>query len=184
MPIAERITATDVLLRRSPRPNWDHLEKAMAATSPVRVLRWGAVLREVAARTAELLDIELSDLVVGAWQKSEELARYADPERTPSDETVVTEIAESTVELDYHPSLTVLVNAARLPDVALDIDLSLTVKGLSLTIRGGEIRRMRTGSMEASGRISVAGATIVARESEPIFLPGEWIAEEEANDAA
>lgn len=181
-PVLPGPTAANVLLHRAPPPAWDQLEVAMGAAAKIAGLRWGPVVREVARRTNELLDLELADLVVGAWEKAGELGEYADPEKTPPGETVVTEMGEHSIDLEYHPSLSVLVNEARLPDLSLDIELSLIVKGMILTLRGGEIRRMRSGSMEATGSIEAAGVTIVERESEPVELPGEWLAEGETPD--
>jgi hypothetical protein len=58
---------------------------------------WSEVRQEVAKRLAEILDIELSDIVVAAWEKAQEFRGYADPEQHPPDETIMTELAEHTV---------------------------------------------------------------------------------------
>jgi hypothetical protein len=132
---------------------------------------WPEVRREVATRLAEILDVDISDVVVEAWEKAQEFREYTDPELHPPDETIMTELAEHTIEVDYHPLLEFLLNDNALPAVQLDIILSLIVKGLILKIRDGKVREMTAGSIIGQGRLETAGLTILEKQTEEILLP-------------
>jgi hypothetical protein len=152
----------------------EHYEQLLAGkgASALRRIPWGPLNKEIGAKVAELLDIEISEVIESAWAKGDELLRYANPEEYPPDETIITELAEHTIETDYHPSLEIMVNEQKLPEIQLDVFLSLTIKGLILKIQGGKIRELGTGSIDGKGRLEVAGTVILQRESGPIQLPG------------
>jgi len=132
---------------------------------------WSEVRREVGARLAEILDVKLSDVVVSAWERAQDFREYADPEAHPPDETILTELAEHTIDIDFHPSLELLVNDRPLPGIQLDITLSLTIKGLILKIRDGKVREMTAGSIMGRGKLETAGLTILEKRTAEILLP-------------
>jgi hypothetical protein len=63
------------------------------------------------------------------------------------------------------------VNGAALPNVQLDIILSLVVKGLILKIRDGKVREVTAGSIMGRGRLETAGLTILEKQTEEVLLP-------------
>jgi hypothetical protein len=132
---------------------------------------WSEVRREVGARLAEILDVKVSDVVTSAWEKAQEFREYADPQAHPPDETILTELAEHTIDVDFHPSLEFLMNDRPLPGIQLDITLSLTIKGLILKIRDGKVREMTAGSIIGRGKLETAGLTILEKQTEEILLP-------------
>lgn len=144
---------------------------AIAAAAIGGSVAWSEVRSEIAAQIAEVLAIDISDVVVAAWEKAEEFREYADPEAHPPDETIVTQLAEHTIDVDFHPSLELVLNDQALPGIALDVFLSLALKGLILKVRGGRVREMSVGSIVARGRLETAGLTILEKESEEIHLP-------------
>lgn len=156
---------------------WGRLEPAL---TPLRIavgalsekFPWSSVKEEIGTKITGLLDVEISDVVAAAWSKAQELREYADPEKHPPEETVITELAEHTIKADYHPSLEFLVNGRELPGIQLDVLLSLVVKGLIVTIRGGELREIKSCTIAGKGKLEIAGVPILERESEPFELPG------------
>ena len=154
----------------------EELRRDLAEQAPS--LPWLDVRETLSEKIEEALDISFGEILVGAWVRSLALARYLDSSKYPPDQTVVTHLAEHTVRTTLNPSIDVFLGERQLPSIPVNVTLSLHLKGGIVTIRGGKILELHTGSGEASGKVSVAGVAIATKELEPIEFPGEFTFEE------
>ena len=58
--------------------------------------------------------------------------------------------------------------------MVFDVKLKLTIEAASLEILDAKIMKAATGSIQASGSISCAGATLVERKTSPLDFPGKY----------
>lgn len=163
---------SDPLARAEAGRPIEALRRDLAAQAPS--LAWPDVRETLREKIEEALDISFGEILVHAWVRSLALARYLDSSKYPSDRTVVTPLSKHTVRTTLSPCIAVFLGERQLPSIPMDVTLSLHLKGGIVTIRGGKILELHTGSGEASGKVSVAGVPIATKELEPIEFPGEF----------
>jgi hypothetical protein len=64
-----------------------HLKEALAHKAPG--ISWSIIPSEFNLKVGELLDIDLADIFVRAWNKYRILKDYADPDKHPPEETIL-----------------------------------------------------------------------------------------------
>jgi hypothetical protein len=137
-----------------------------------RAIRWPWVRNAVAEKTSEVLDLNVVDVLVEAWKKYMEIAQYADRNKYGPDETILAPLAEHTVDSQQHPYIEILLQEQPVGRVTFDLDFSITLQGFVLTIRGGVIREIQTGSGKGEVSLSLADVTLLSKESKSIKFPG------------
>ena len=143
-----------------------------AAAGPAR---WQQALSDVAGAIPDLLEIDVSSVLVGAWKKGSELGGFTDPHQYAPDETILVELATHVVTSQHRPHLDLLVNGQPCGRLDFTVEIALRVEGIVLTIKDGKIWKATTGSCTASGRIACAGQALSTRESTPVQLPGTLV---------
>jgi hypothetical protein len=143
----------------SPTPRWSR---------PVRQ----AVAGEVSRRFAEVLDVPVSNILMGAFDQYTALLEYADTSKYPPGESVIVPLGEHTIESRHEPKIDVLMNDKVVLSVALTIGLEIDLESVVLRIQGGRIYEIRPGRGSAKGSVKFRDLTIVARESSRVDFPG------------
>jgi hypothetical protein len=142
------------------------------------LMSWPATLGEISRKIPDLLKLDPSKVVLGAWAKSKEFRRYADPEKYPPDETVLVTLARHTIKSAHEPRLEVRANEVLVDTVDFSFSLAIEVEGAVLEIRDGKIWDVALGNCTASGELTCEGHSLAKRESEPFELPGNLMLSE------
>jgi hypothetical protein len=120
----------------------------------------------------ELLNINLEDILVGAWKKYQELRKYGDKNRYPSNETYLVHLVEHTIKSEHRPYMAVLINGVELPGkIEFALSVILTVKGAALKIRDGKIKEIMPGSCEGKGTLAWGESVLLKQETRALALP-------------
>ena len=143
-----------------------------AAAGPAH---WRRVLSDVAGAIPDLLQVDVSTVLAGAWSTGSELGRFTDPHQYPPGETILVGLTTHVVASQHRPHLDLLVNDQPCGRLDFTVAIALRVEGIVLTIKDGKIWKATTGSCTASGRITCAGQTLCTRESTPVQLPGALV---------
>lgn len=128
--------------------------------------------RLVARQLADLLDVDLSHVLVAAWRKHEEIIKYRDSDKYPPGEVNLVPLAEHTVSSQHSPSIQPIINEIHLPPITFDVTLKLTLKGAMLKILDARIIEILVGSCTGNGSVTYAGQALVERETAPVNFPG------------
>lgn len=136
-------------------------------------LKWPPILDQVADKIADLLNITIKDIMVGAWNNYHYLDKYLDRSRYAPDETILVPLAEHTIKSKHHPCIEILVNDCVIDDIKLDITVAFKLKGIMLTIRDGKIRQIQTGTCKGSGTVKYEQMILAQKELSTISLPGK-----------
>ncbi len=147
-------------------------ETVSSAAGPAR---WQQALSDVAVAIPDLLQVDVSSVLAGAWKKDRELGRFTDPHQYAPDETILVELTTHVVTSQHRPHIDLLVNDQPYGRLDFTVEIALRVEGIVLTIKDGKILKATTGPCTASGRIACAGQTLSARESAPVQLPGTLV---------
>jgi hypothetical protein len=132
---------------------------------------FGAIVEKLHA----LLELDLSDVVLAAWNKYELLSEYRDEEKYPPDESVLVTLAKHSLSSEHRPSIQVLANDKEIGALTVTINLTLHLEGAVLRVQDKRVREIRLGEVGGEGRIACEEIEIVSREFDPKSLPGAII---------
>ena len=136
-------------------------------------LKWPLILDQVVDKIADLLNITIKDIMIGAWSKYHYLSKYLDKSTYAPDETILVPLAEHTIKSKHHPCIEILVNDHVIDDIKLDITVAFKLEGIMLTIKDGKIRQIQTGTCKGSGTVKYEKMILVQKELCTISLPGK-----------
>ena len=124
-----------------------------------------AVSQQAARATADLLDIDLADVVIGGLRVS---ARLKDAARR----TLVDGNASDVVIASYRftcahqPSVALYVDEAVVARIHLSVDLSVTIDGLAATVAHGELVAVSGNRCTVEVSLALHGQRVAARSRE------------------
>jgi hypothetical protein len=172
-----RITALPPLLGDAPSAAISAC--AAAVTSAVQVglvgapnVDWRAAAAAIGEKIEEMFNINLVELITGAWEDLRELRECADPRKHPPDESITLPLIDHHVDVTVKPYLDVAIGglpAIRVRfEIAFDIDLQ------------GSPSRSRKRSLGPSPRLvpggghgEMPGRRALQTEHEKTEVPGE-----------
>lgn len=137
-----------------------------------RQLGWSPVSDLIVEKAGNLLEIDLKDILVGAWKKSEEVLECMNSEDTPPDETRTVALAEHVIRSNHSPRLEVLLNGKPIGEILFHLQLALKLEGFLLIIQGGRIREIRSGVCQGSGLFKCEDIVLLEKKTGPVRLPG------------
>ena len=133
----------------------------------------GTALAERAlAQLDALLDVDLSSILAGAWNRARDIRDYGERSRADPEKDFLLTLSEHSIRSTHKPWVDIVVNGARDGRITFDVDVGLKLKGFQLLIRNGRIRAVTTGPCEASGKVSLDGCVLLEEKSRPVSLPG------------
>jgi hypothetical protein len=118
----------------------------------------------------ELNDIKPMDLIAGAWQKYGLLADAARQSR--SGEAVLVPLAEHSIASKLQPYIEIQLGPQVFPRIALDVTLTLKLKGMIVKVEAERIRSVEAGSCEGSAEVAFKNVSLWKQEIKPISVPG------------
>lgn len=133
---------------------------------------WPAALGEIVGKIDDLVDIPVSKVVAGAWNKYRLLQKYADTKKYPPSETIMVPLATHTIRSIHKPYVEILVEDKPIGTIAFEIDLELTLEGVLLSIQNGKIMEVRIGRCQGKGRVRCEEVVVAERETKEFPLPG------------
>jgi hypothetical protein len=120
---------------------------------------------------SELLNVDMRDVLIGAWNKSVVLRRYLDAERYPPDQTVIVHLSDHSIRSEHRPYLEISINGL-FERLEFSLVLELKLKGFRLKIQGGEIHEILNGDCQGRVTLSCGPALLWETETGTVFLPG------------
>jgi hypothetical protein len=128
---------------------------------------------DVVRELATSLRMPLSGLAIAAWNKRDEIRKYADASQYPPEQTNVVWLSEHELKQTFKPSVEVRVGGIPLPKLVFTASVTLTMHGAKLVIRSGKITHVRLGDVTAATQLSAGKAELVKRDVKKWSLPGE-----------
>ncbi|GAA1360081.1 hypothetical protein GCM10009661_03260 [Catellatospora chokoriensis] len=137
-----------------------------------------ALARAVLTKVAELLDIEVSDVFVGAWKtRSALLTAARETHATPGLRREVT-IRSFTMPWEYEAEVDVVVDGSVVTTLTAAVTLQLTVTALAAVVEAGRLVALTAGDTTARGELRVRCSSpeaehIVAEREQAVDLRRE-----------
>lgn len=120
----------------------------------------------------ELLNVSLLDIIVRAWNENNLFEKYLDPEKYDPKESVLISLNKHSVTSSHSPHIDVSLNGKKLGQIDLKIDLALTIEGVILEIRGGQLQEIQFGNIKGQGTLKCEDLVLLKRDTGTIEFPG------------
>ncbi len=129
-------------------------------TGPAR----GAVDREIAAVAAELLDVDLLDVLVSAWRTYADMTLAARSTlAVPGSEELVVLAAHRAVWA-YRPHIDLFVDDKQVATVEFDVRLTFDLRGVVAVVGHGDLLALRGGACTLTGTLIGAGQLLAQQQ--------------------
>lgn len=129
----------------------------------------------VIRQLADLLEVHMGAILLGAWRKHQEIVQYRDTQRYPAGEVHVVPLLEHTITSRHKPTIQPIINNVPLPKIKFDVVLRLRLKGAMLKIQAAKITEILLGECLGQGSVEYEGVTLVERQTAPVDLPGSIV---------
>ncbi len=149
-------------------PRWQTLRQWMS--EDVKGVK-AAVVPDVTAKIAELLEVPIADIFVSSWKKTDVLKELLEESRKTPDALMNVDLAEHTIISKHQPHIEIKTKKAPLKKIEFTLQLLFKLKGFRLRIQNGAIREMQTGPCEGKGTLQYQGLAIAEKQLAPIKLP-------------
>lgn len=136
----------------------------------INLIQWPKLYNEILKKFAEALEIEIIDIIAGAWIKSNIFQKYKQVEDAQPDETVLIPVAEHSVNSKHSPYLEILLNEKSMAKINFEINLSIKLKGIILKIRNKKLKEIHTGECAVKVELNCENIKILDVESKSIKL--------------
>lgn len=123
-------------------------------------------VRELGKLSAELLNLDLTQLLLGAWSRYAALREAGQRTSASPESEELVELLSHRVTLDNQPSIELLVNGKRVATVHFVLMLRITVEALTATIRAGKLIGLRAGRCDFDASVSIEGITVANRRAQ------------------
>ena len=142
-------------------PSFDEKAVARLRKAAEKSVRQGApaahelARRRLAEAISSMLDLDLTDLITGAWSNTDEIAEAAErTRREPGTEAGVA-VGKLAYTARHDAVLEASVDGVPLPELPVALDLDLDMRSVDLTLRAGCLTQIRSGTCTVTATLSL-----------------------------
>jgi len=135
---------------------------------------WRLMAGSLAKQLPGLLDIGVTDVFVGAWNKSLDVRQQIDKSLKSPGKDVFLQLAEHTIKSAHTPYVALMKNGREITRLSFGVDIELGLQGVVLRILDGTIREIQTARVKGKGTVKCGGAILVRKELQPQQFAGTW----------
>ena len=137
-----------------------------------KAISWTSVQEGVGDSLAEALHVSVLGTLANGWKHYTMFMDDVRRSRSSPEVEIVSAIADHTINTTLHPFVDVQLGGKTVHEIAFDVSLVTTIKGLLLGLKKGEIVSVEMGDCEWSGKITVAEVDVLERKLKKVTLPG------------
>ena len=149
-----------------------HLTIAAGGTETLAAFGLRAMSGALARNLKPLLQIDLADIFVAAWNKSGTLRQHLDKSAHSPGKEIFLQLAEHKIVSTHRPHVSLMKDGAELTRVEFEVAIELGLQGAVLRLLDGAIQDVQTGRVKGKGMVKCFGAVIVEKEIQPTAIPG------------
>jgi hypothetical protein len=123
-------------------------------------------LRELGKLSGELLDLDLTTAMLGAWSRYAALKEAGRRTLAAPETEELVELLAHRMTLDHQPLIDLLVNGKRVATVHFVLMLEIAVEALSAVVRSGYLVGARVGRCIFDGSVSIEGKRVARRKAQ------------------
>jgi hypothetical protein len=151
--------------------NPDQKKKLHAVLKDVPNLSLDHVGEEFKDAYKRILDVNMLEIICGAWAKLKELQTYLDQKKHPPGEVSIVPMAEHKIRSKHQPLIEILFGEKKLFELNFEVLMKLKLESFVLKIQDGCIHEIKAGSFIVAGMIKCGNQKIVEKKSRKYNLP-------------
>jgi hypothetical protein len=137
-----------------------------------KAISWTSVQESVADSLAEAMHVSVLGTLANGWKHYTMFMDDVRRSRSNPEVEIVSAIADHSIHSTLHPFVDVRLGGKTVHEIAFDVSLVTTIKGLLLGLKKGEIVSVELGECEWAGKIAVAEVEVLERKLKKLALPG------------
>jgi hypothetical protein len=137
-----------------------------------KAISWTSVQESVADSLAEAMHVSVLGTLANGWKHYTMFMDDVRRSRSNPEVEIVSAIADHSIHSTLHPFVDVRLGGKTVHEIAFDVSLVTTIKGLLLGLKKGEIVSVELGECEWTGKIAVAEVEVLERKLKKLALPG------------
>jgi hypothetical protein len=137
-----------------------------------KMISWSSVQEGVADSLAEALHVSVLSTLANGWKHYTMFMEDVRRSRSNPEVEIVSAIADHSIHSTLHPYVDVKLEGKTVHEIAFDVSLVTTIRGLLLGLKKGEIVSVELGECEWTGKIAVAKVEVLERKLKKLGLPG------------
>jgi len=147
---------------------------AIATTGTETLAAFGlrAMSGALARNLKSVLQIDLSDIFVTAWNKSGTLRQHLEKSAHSPGKEIFLQLAEHKIASTHRPHVALMKDGAEIARIEFEAAIELVLQGAVLRLLDGAIQDVQTGRVKGKGWVKCFGAVIVEKEIQPHAIPG------------
>jgi hypothetical protein len=157
-------------------PGLDVYQAAQKARQEIanesRAIRWPWVRSAVAEESRDLLNLNVVDVLLDAWNKYMQIEEYGDPKQYTPEEKIFAPLANHTVKSKHHPCVKILLKGKEIGSIEFSLEFSLTLESFVLVIQNGKVMEIQTGSGKGEGSLALVETELWKQELTLVHFPG------------
>ena len=143
-----------------------------AGTESLAAFGLRAMAGALARNLKGLLQVDLSDVFVTAWNKSGALRQHLEKSaRMPGKESFL-QLSEHKLASTHRPHVSLMKDGAEILRVEFEATIELVLQGAVLRLLDGAIQDVQTGRIKGKGAVKCFGAILVEKEIPQTSIPG------------
>jgi hypothetical protein len=119
--------------------------------------------RELSSSVANLLTMDVGDVLVGGWRTHRALTAAAQATAASPGSTEVVQLAQHQITTTHRPYLEISLNGARVATVHCDLNLVFDVDVATGTVRDGRLVDIQTGRCVVTAALGCEGHQLASR---------------------
>lgn len=135
-------------------------------------ISWSSVQGSIADSLAEAMHMSVLQTLSNGWKHYEMFMEDVRRSRTNPEVEIVSAIADHSIHSTLHPYVDVKLGGKTVHEIAFNVSLVTTIRGLLLGLKKGEIVSIEFGDCEWTGKIAVAEVDVLERKLKKLTLPG------------
>jgi hypothetical protein len=137
-----------------------------------KAISWSSVQESVADSLAEALHVSVLSTLANGWKHYTMFMEDVRRSLSNPEVEIVSAIADHSIHSTLHPYVDVKLGGKTVHEIAFDVSLETTIRGLLLGLKKGEIVSVELGDCEWTGKIAVAEVEVLKRKLKKVSLPG------------
>lgn len=150
----------------------ERVEVRAGGTGTFAALGLRMMAGSLAGHVEKLLEISIGDVLAGAWNTSGTLRTHLEKSANAPGKEFFLQLAEHKITSEHHPYISVMKDGVEVRQVPFEVDLELVLQGAVLRLMDGAIQEVQVGRVKGKGSVKCWGATVVAKEIQPVAIPG------------
>jgi len=151
-------------------PESRELKAALVKAAPALPL--GALVDGVAHAVQEMLDVPVTDVLVGAWNRSRDLRAAVQTTGESPNASMLVPLLAHTITSEHRPYVEVTKGEVPIARLVFPLRLEFRVEGMVLRVRQGRISDILGGSIKVKATLKFGDFVILDKALAPIVIPG------------